>query len=432
MKKKEKNTRAKILLIDEVDVFFSREFYGNIYTPSINLQDPSITSLVNCIWTQRKSKLTLTQIKQTDEYKACCNRYSDWELLINEAIKDMLVDVQNFQSYDYIVKNDRIAYKEQDNIVYNAVYGYKTLFAYYYEHEKGHITKESLHANVNIRINCGSFSYTEIPLEFQYIIGVTGTLETLSDSEKNVIQNDYKIMKYTYIPSVFGKNNLRFQPEDDIMIENNENYFNQIKTEINRRLIGIQSEKRAVLLFFESKQKLIEFYKSDALASIKDSVLYLTEEASFEEKEHLIQRATSSDQITLFTRMFGRGTDFICHEKSVTMSGGTHVIQTFLSEEVSEEKQIKGRTARQGEQGSYSMILLDQDLEKFHITIDYINNMRKTLYNLLHDKRIDLFHSHYEENRKYVELAKEKHQYSKKIPIKSSIKRNDFYSKIFN
>jgi hypothetical protein len=35
MKKKEKNTRAKILLIDEVDVFFSREFYGNIYTPSI-------------------------------------------------------------------------------------------------------------------------------------------------------------------------------------------------------------------------------------------------------------------------------------------------------------------------------------------------------------------------------------------------------------
>jgi len=93
MKKKEKNTRAKILLIDEVDVFFSREFYGNIYTPSINLQDPSITSLVNYIWTQRKSKLTLTQIKQTDEYKACCNRYSDWELLINEAIKDMLVDV---------------------------------------------------------------------------------------------------------------------------------------------------------------------------------------------------------------------------------------------------------------------------------------------------------------------------------------------------
>lgn len=425
MKKREKYTRVKILLIDEVDVFFSREFYGNIYTPSISLRDPSITSLVNLIWTQRKSKLTLTEIRQTAEYRACCNRYSDWELLINEAIKDMLVDVQNFQSHDYIVKNDRIAYKEQDNIVWNAVYGYKTLFAYYYEHEKGHITKESLHANVSIRINCGSFSYTEIPLEFEYIIGVTGTLETLSDLEKSVIQKDYKIMKYTYIPSVFGENNLRFQPEDDIMIENNENYFNQIKTEIDRRLIGIQSEKRAVLVFFESKQKLIKFYNSDVLASIKGSVLYLTEEASFEEKEYLIQRATSSGQITLFTRMFGRGTDFICHEKSVTMSGGTHVIQTFLSEEVSEEKQIKGRTARQGEQGSYSMILLDQDLEKFHITIDDINNMRKdiethfisrkALYDLLHDKRINLSHSHYEENRKYVHLAKEKHQRSQKF-----------------
>jgi len=426
MRKQGKNTRAKILLIDEVDVFFSREFYGNIYTPSISLQDPTITYLVNHIWTQRKSKLTLSQIKQTDEYRACCNRYSDWQLLINEAIKDMLVDVQSFQSHDYIVKSDRIAYKEQDNIVYNAIYRYKTLFAYYYEHEKGNITKESLHANVNIRINCGSFSYTEIPLEFQYIIGVTGTLETLSDAEKNVIQNNYKIMKYTYIPSVFGENNLRFQPEDDIMIENNENYFNQIRTEINRRLIGMQLEKRAVLVFFESKEKLLEFYKCDALASIKDSVLYLIEEASFEEKEHIIQRATSSGQVTLFTRMFGRGTDFICHEKSVTMSGGTHVIQTFLSEEVSEEKQIKGRTARQGEQGSYSMILLDQDLEKFHITIDDISNMRKTLYDLLHDKRTRLFHSHNEQNRKYGELAKEKHQRSQKFLLSLRAKELTF------
>jgi len=34
-----------------------------------------------------------------------------------------------------------------------------------------------------------------------------------------------------------------------------------------------------------------------------------------------------------------------------------HVIQTFLSEELSEEIQIKGRAARQGQDGSYSMVL---------------------------------------------------------------------------
>ncbi|CAF4090243.1 unnamed protein product, partial [Rotaria sordida] len=43
--------RAKILLIDEVDVFFSREFYGNLYTPAASLRDSTIISLTNYIWT---------------------------------------------------------------------------------------------------------------------------------------------------------------------------------------------------------------------------------------------------------------------------------------------------------------------------------------------------------------------------------------------
>ncbi|CAF2749575.1 unnamed protein product [Rotaria sp. Silwood2] len=67
--------RAKILLIDDVDVFFSREFYGNVYTPSASLQDPTITSLINLIWTQRKSKLKLNRVIATNEYKACCDRF---------------------------------------------------------------------------------------------------------------------------------------------------------------------------------------------------------------------------------------------------------------------------------------------------------------------------------------------------------------------
>jgi preprotein translocase subunit SecA len=44
--------------------------------------------------------------------------------------------------------------------------------------------------------------------------------------------------------------------------------------------------------------------------------------------------------------MFGRGTDFICFDKDVDAAGGVLVIQTFLSEDYSEEVQIKGRTAR--------------------------------------------------------------------------------------
>ncbi|CAF4669347.1 unnamed protein product [Rotaria sp. Silwood1] len=371
------NERAKILLIDEVDVFFSRDFYGNVYIPSANLRDPTITSLINFIWSQRKSNLKLNQVEATAEYKACCHTFPTWEPLIREAVKDIIDDVHNFESYDYVVKEDKIGYIEQDNIVYNVVYSYKTLFAYYYEHEKGQISRKSLEEKISIRIKCGSFSYAEIPLQFKYIMGVTGTLETLSDPEKQIIQNVYKIGKNTYIPSMFGKKNLMFRIEDDIIIENSNDYFNTIKREIDNRLVGKSSEKRAILVFFESKQRLKEFYESKALETIKQSVAYLTEEASSEEKEIAIKRATASGQITLFTRTFGRGTDFICYDPSVTANGGTHVIQTFFSEHLSEEQQIKSRTTRQGDYGSYSMVLLDDDLEKFLIQKEDIENVKK-------------------------------------------------------
>ena len=58
----------------------------------------------------------------------------------------------------------------------------------------------------------------------------------------------------------------------------------------------------------------------------------------------------------------------MCYDVIVTMNGGPHVIQTFLSEELSEEMQIRGRTARQGGRGSYSMVLRESSLKKFLIT----------------------------------------------------------------
>jgi hypothetical protein len=55
-------------------------------------------------------------------------------------------------------------------------------------------------------------------------------------------------------------------------------------------------------------------------------------------------------------------------------------VQTFLSEELSEEIQIRGRTARQKNKGSFQMILLAKDLEKFEISDDEIEQKRKGLY----------------------------------------------------
>ncbi len=83
----QKTKRPKILLIDEVDVFFSRDFYGSVYTPSASLKDSTITNLVQYIWKQRKNGLIWRKVQNTPEYNACQNKFPNWILLIDEAIK---------------------------------------------------------------------------------------------------------------------------------------------------------------------------------------------------------------------------------------------------------------------------------------------------------------------------------------------------------
>ena len=73
-------------------------------------------------------------------------------------------------------------------------------------------------------------------------------------------------------------------------------------------------------------------------------------------------------KITLMSRAFGRGTDFMILNDDIKENGGLHVIQAFLSLDESEEVQIKGRTARQNGKGSYDCVLDDGWLELLTLT----------------------------------------------------------------
>lgn len=48
-------------------------------------------------------------------------------------------------------------------------------------------------------------SFAELPNMYESIIGVTGTLENLSKSKKNIMKKDYKIEQNYLIPSVYTK-----------------------------------------------------------------------------------------------------------------------------------------------------------------------------------------------------------------------------------
>lgn len=66
----------------------------------------------------------------------------------------MLADLNNYE-HEYVIVDDKIAYKDNDTLSFDIVYGYKTMFAYYSEWKNGKISRESLNNNINIGIHCG-------------------------------------------------------------------------------------------------------------------------------------------------------------------------------------------------------------------------------------------------------------------------------------
>ena len=65
----------------------------------------------------------------------------------------MIADLSDYK-HDYIVQNDKLAYREQDGISFDVVYGYKTMFSYYFENEMGRISDASLKNNISSCLTC--------------------------------------------------------------------------------------------------------------------------------------------------------------------------------------------------------------------------------------------------------------------------------------
>ena len=417
----EQKNRPSVLLIDEVDVFFSKDFYGNRYNPISSLKDETITKLIEFIWKNKNgiAGLSLDVVQKSEEYTNCIRKFKKCTALIDKSINKIITDFLEFSTSnhntEYKIIDDMIGYIYQDEYTFSTYKGYYTLYAYFLEHEYGKISKESLNKQIGLNISLGSYSYAEIPKTFNAILGVSGTLRSLNDAEIKVIRNEYDINYMTFMPSVYGRNNLVFNEMKDVLIENDTNHFKVISREIDNRIKGkIQGTKRAVLVVFENKAELNKFNNSDEFLPFKQNSSILSEEVNNVEKKVIITSATFSGKVTLLTKIFGRGTDFIVFDEIVSANGGVHVIHTFLSEELSEEIQIKGRAARQGEDGSYGMIIAKSSLEKFNIGKNLFDKPNE-LYDLLNNKRNIFSKQSYEKNIKYVSSIKEKHYKSAEL-----------------
>ena len=68
-------------------------------------------------------------------------------------------------------------------------------------------------------------------------MGVTGTLQTLTQFENDVIKNEYKILKQTITPSMFGDSRRRFVERDDVIVELTiEEYYQSISKKIENAI----------------------------------------------------------------------------------------------------------------------------------------------------------------------------------------------------
>jgi hypothetical protein len=152
----------------------------------------------------------------------------------------MIFDVGSIDTHtSYLVKDNKLGYVYGDRVMFNISFGYLTSFSYIREEERKTITPQSVPENVGLRISCGNFSYSEVPFEFDSILGISGTVETMSEFQRRVIYQDYNFTLETYTPSVFGKNLLKWSPITNLFVESQKDYHTTIRKQIDDGMKGI-------------------------------------------------------------------------------------------------------------------------------------------------------------------------------------------------
>ena len=400
-------TKAKrLLLIDEADVFFTKRFYGNKHCPGFRLRSPEITALIRSIWDSRRAPPSEGALLSSKEYGDVVAKFACVEPILRHSALAMARNAQDMSNpkFDWTFNKGQLGYLVAGEFVPATKLSHqnRTVFAFLKEEENRnpHVTDEVLDQMVGIDVKCGEFSYAALPTRYySKIFGVTGTLETLSAEEKELLREEYSITKETLVPSAYGSQRLRlnFCFEDDkhaIVADDEANWFRSIDQEVALAV----GAGRAVLVCFKNDRALQGFVAATLARPLYAGAKRLdanVEDADVQYIGGIVANAGLPGKVTLLTRKFGRGLDFK-PSKAVNASGGVLVVQTFYSSAESEQIQVMGRTARQGEQGSYRLILCAEHLQaKFGVAYK-AGTSNKALKAALEAARADKLRSKFE------------------------------------
>ncbi|XP_039429564.1 uncharacterized protein LOC120412980 [Culex pipiens pallens] len=437
VRKASKHPSNPVLLIDEVDVFFNEELFGKTIHLVAVLCFPGLHQIQMEIWKLTKigtqniydaintfvANSSCDEIKQFNTLrnrqgsfkflkqskKSIDEKVTDNARLIEIQIKEMVQVAENvFKMSESDISNkyrltaeDKLAMKGAFGFYSDSIVnGYYTAFVYIRLKEQSSDLNKSNYGYLVHDMGC--VSYAKLPQSYPLILGVTGTLTTLSNYEKMVVKKSYNIHKSSVMPSFFGTSNLNFNEASDVTCVNTaSDWMNTIYSKI----ITMVNAKRSVLIIFDTEENINTFRQQ--YAAQFDRLNIVTVNTSLEEKEKFIAEAGVSRTITLATREMGRGVDY---KSSVTVekNGGVHVIQTFFSLDIKEETQIKGRTARKDNRGSYELILCYDDLVNLKLKIS--NSYAQVTYRQLCDARDALNLTNDSKKEEMVQVANAMHE----------------------
>ena len=180
---------------------------------------------------------------------------------------------------------------------------------------------------------------------YKKLAGMTGTADTEAAEFKKIYNLDVVVVP-TNMPMIRKDNN-------DLIYKTEKEKIKAVIEEVR----ALNKAKRPVLIGTISieKSELLSNYLTRA--GIKHHVL----NAKNHEKEaEIVAQAGQPGMVTISTNMAGRGTDIRLGEK-VAEIGGLHILGTERHESRRIDNQLRGRSGRQGDDGSSRFFLSLQD-----------------------------------------------------------------------
>jgi preprotein translocase subunit SecA len=145
---------------------------------------------------------------------------------------------------------------------------------------------------------------------------------------------------------------------------------------LTTRVKGLQTKGQPVLIGTGSVAESEDLSRRLTASGVAHRVLNARQD---EAEAEIVAQAGRKGQVTVATNMAGRGTDILLAE-GVAERGGLRVIATCRNDAQRIDRQLFGRCARQGDPGSYEVMLsLEDEIIQKHCRPSLVALLRRLL-----------------------------------------------------